>query len=853
MRAYRVVFIVMCAWGWAATGAAQEPAADVLLGAVRGTITDETTGDSLPNAGIFVFGTTSATVTSSSGVYTLSNLPAGSYVLQASFIGYRTQQVEIQVLSGTVVTADIALESSQDSIEFSLIRIPDAQLIPTTDIQFPFPDTARLDHLQVEFLPFDAQRGRAFSLQLLDTVAVRVEAQAIVQVSDSMLRWTGTVLDATGTRRGSVILIVLNGRLTGTVRYNGRFFSIRPVRPGIHVVVEVDSRKLSIMEPPMPPSPPPGPPERPIPTPEPQPVFPQSPSFLPEWFQPFEEVFQNYQTVPMACTDVNNFKTGPVPEIRALVAYTNEVAAADGDILGEIELMVTETNQAFDSTDINLRLVVAHTEQVTADDTKGVSIHLDELVETSDGTLDDIHSLRDEHHADVVILIVETPPGGGGFAFIMRRVSRHAYADSAFAVLAHAEALYPNFLFAHELGHVLGARHDRDPYSPLGEPYTHNFGFVGPSSMTSSAVSSCPCQTIVPPDYWKTIMAASGTHERIKRFSNPDVLYQGTPLGIPTTQQDAADNRRTLHNTSAVVASYRLTPVWFVAAGGASPWRETRVADDQLPNVRFGDFNGDGITDAFRINTVTQEWEWSDGVSGPWLTLNEVASTAAIPLDEMVFVDLDGDGYTDVFRSDVAAEKWLWVEKGKGAWVDLNIQNPKWAIPVTQLGFGDFDGGGVDVFRSIPPPGTWEISSGGSGPWLSIGLPPNTPANTFLPPSLLGFEDFDGDGTTDVFVSTVDDGWYWSRSGTDPWQPLNALADPLSRLAFGDFDGDGKTDAFKTDGINWYLSPAATAELPGATGAWEILNTSCHRLPVLAFGDFDGDGTTDVFRTGIRP
>ena len=63
----------------------------------------------------------------------------------------------------------------------------------------------------------------------------------------------------------------------------------------------------------------------------------------------------------------------------------------------------------------------------------------------------------------------------------------------------------------------------------------------------------------------------------------------------------------------------------------------------------------------------------------------------------------------------------------------------------------------------------------------------------------------------------------------------------LPDLAFGDFTGDGKTDVFRADGTHWYISE-------GGTGSWRQLNTSAVRLPDLAFGDFTGDGKTDVFR-----
>lgn len=80
-----------------------------------------------------------------------------------------------------------------------------------------------------------------------------------------------------------------------------------------------------------------------------------------------------------------------------------------------------------------------------------------------------------------------------------------------------------------------------------------------------------------------------------------------------------------------------------------------------------------------------------------------------------------------------------------------------------------------------------------------------------------------------------------SAGATGPWRYLAQSSYPLSTLGFGDFDGDGRTDILRTDGSAWWW-------LSGGTGSWERRNTSSARVDALAFGDFDGDGATDVFR-----
>ncbi len=84
-----------------------------------------------------------------------------------------------------------------------------------------------------------------------------------------------------------------------------------------------------------------------------------------------------------------------------------------------------------------------------------------------------------------------------------------------------------------------------------------------------------------------------------------------------------------------------------------------------------------------------------------------------------------------------------------------------------------------------------------------------------------------------------------SAGAVGPWRYAAVSSYGISSVRFGDFDGDGRTDVFRADGSAWWWSRS------GAEG-WARLNTSSVGLSDLAFGDFDGDGTTDVFRATGR-
>ncbi|MCB0609146.1 MAG: VCBS repeat-containing protein [Lewinella sp.] len=89
-------------------------------------------------------------------------------------------------------------------------------------------------------------------------------------------------------------------------------------------------------------------------------------------------------------------------------------------------------------------------------------------------------------------------------------------------------------------------------------------------------------------------------------------------------------------------------------------------------------------------------------------------------------------------------------------------------------------------------------------------------------------------------VSAQTNQWMYSPSGSSSYQNLAFDAEPMSNLRFGDFNGDGKTDVFKSTGGKWYYSP-------GGAGSWVVLQSNPNTVDKLAFGDFNGDHKTDVF------
>jgi hypothetical protein len=165
-----------------------------------------------------------------------------------------------------------------------------------------------------------------------------------------------------------------------------------------------------------------------------------------------------------------------------------------------------------------------------------------------------------------------------------------------------------------------------------------------------------------------------------------------------------------------------------------------------------------------------------------------------------------------------------------------------------QYGVCDFDGDGFDDLF-LPTGKTWWFSSAGEFPWSYL-----TERTERLDQVRLGY--FDNDLRCDVLTESEGE-WVFASGGTGAWTSLGSFGAPLSQVAFGQFDPNVRdhrpgvtrrtTHAFRRmrDG-QWQVTPLSAAD-------WQSVQSSSFPMSDLRFGDFTGDGVTDVLSvTGGR-
>jgi len=359
------------------------------------------------------------------------------------------------------------------------------------------PSAAEVHLAQIGATPGRAlQAGGAIRIGVAPGVQVVAARRAFAQRTAGEISWSGPLQG----RDGWVQAVLADGGVTATVTVGQTQYSIEPLGNGLHAVSRIDQRG-----------------------------FP--PEHAPD--TPGGALVSSLDAAVKAKPGIGAGTIGAFANttINVMVVYTASAASATSNISSLIQLAVDETNQSYVNSGINITLNRVYTGQVTYNEAnRSFSQHVSALRSTTDGIMDNVHTLRNTYAADVVVLVVNDSEACGVAAAIM------ANAASAFAV-AHYSCITGYYSFGHEIGHLQGARHDRFVDSS-NSPYQYGHGFI-PASKS-----------------WRTIMAYGNNCSnctRIQYWSNPLKTYGGVAMGTTTYE----DNARVLNATAATVAAFR--------------------------------------------------------------------------------------------------------------------------------------------------------------------------------------------------------------------------------------------------------------------------------------------------------
>lgn len=389
------------------------------------------------------------------------------------------------------------------------------------------------------------------------------------------------------------------------------------------------------------------------------------------------------------------------------------------------------------------------------------------------------------------------------------RASRNVLIGSSAFTAAPPESLVG--ILRHELGHVLGFRHEH-----------------------LESVDPLACSNELNED---------STYRPITTYDSASVMHYswcfGTGHDLTLTTRDKIG-----------AASIYGVPNLLNSFSGASPWNDFMVYTGWNPMP--GDFNGDGLDDIAQFtvnNTKDVLVSLSTGSSFEYGDLwhDSFAGTGEVPR----VGDVDDDGLDDIitFRSDSSGD--VFVARSSGSSFGFSIKWHDWFAPNDQIPWvGDVDGdrkadiisfandagGDVHVARSTGD------TFGASAKWHEWFAPTG---------EIPRVGDFDGDGRTDIATFVPSSGRVWvalsTGTGFGPSSVWHSsfLTSATQVPWVGDVDNDGQDDIvlFTLDGS---MDTFVALSIGSSFGA-RVKYSESFALPgeIPRVGDWNGDGMAD--------
>lgn len=365
----------------------------------------------------------------------------------------------------------------------------------------------------------------AFSLQLFNDVPVSLYKTGMHQDALGSTIWTGQVVGDPG---GEAMLVFRNGQVAGTVRLGKQAFVIEPAGIGGARVIETDPDQRPHTDPLHVPA------QEPAQGPAIQPSVPPSSGSL--------------TTVSHAPAIAAGGASPTV--INVLVAYTPAAASGVADIQSAISMGISYTNQVLINSGINTQINLVGVMQVNYAENGNGAVAILEDAQAGTGGFAQVQAQRDAQSADLVSVWADFTDACG----VAYQLDDADTNPTALEAPYGYNAISLSFGYAcltdgvaHEIGHNLGAAHDRyidDPQDLLTSRY--NFGYVDINDQIRTIMS-----------YPNACTDIGLSCAIVPYHSSPNLTYQGHVLGIADSLPNAADNVRRIGEISPYIAQFR--------------------------------------------------------------------------------------------------------------------------------------------------------------------------------------------------------------------------------------------------------------------------------------------------------
>lgn len=324
----------------------------------------------------------------------------------------------------------------------------------------------------------------------------------------------------------------------------------------------------------------------------------------------------------------------------AALSYEGNEANMNANIAGAMQ----RANTAHTNSNTQVYLNLVHSEQVAYTEStanKGYEVDLDNLTGTSDGYMDNVHTLRDAYGADFTCLFVDRDDVGG-VGWLLTNPAGDA-AD-AFC-LARVQQTDTGYTVVHEWGHNMGCSHSKtqvlQPWT--GKLFSYSAGWQWNDTQANNTspytqVGYCSVMT-----YEDANNDGTYEYERVARFSNPSINYVGDSTN-PTGHASDGDNARTMRDMKSILAAYRAPPV-VIAMDESNIVLIATVGDTDAVSRAISNAGSGELIFSLSDDNVAGIYSWrdSDAVGGPIYDWIDISATGTL-------VPLIDDGNSDMIN-----------------------------------------------------------------------------------------------------------------------------------------------------------------------------------------------------------
>ncbi len=230
------------------------------------------------------------------------------------------------------------------------------------------------------------------------------------------------------------------------------------------------------------------------------------------------------------CSSTTDICSSAVVDV--MVVYTSAASTAWGGTSQSnsyIATAITNFNNSLTNSGItNATINLVYSGVISYTESGDLNTDLSRLKDTSDGYMDNVHSLRTTYGADLVSLVTSTPTSTCGLGYVNTSPTNYVATAGFSAVLYNCAV--SNYSLAHEMGHNMGLRHDWYVDSST-TPCSNHHGYTNAIAITRGTSASASQK-------WRTIMAYNNQCSdvginctRINRWANPAVNYNTYPTG----------------------------------------------------------------------------------------------------------------------------------------------------------------------------------------------------------------------------------------------------------------------------------------------------------------------------------